>query len=60
MGLRRKELLDELWAANNDLAHAIIGHMAGDPIGEQKKAVAKAGIERITATLLEITHPEKR
>ena len=58
-GAQRKAALFELRMAHTMLTHAIIGHVAGDPKGEEKKKDAQADIEAYTALLLEITHPPK-
>ena len=58
-GAQRRAALDELWQANNALTHAIIGYVAGDPRGEEKRAAAKADIAKYEAILLDITYPEK-
>jgi len=56
---RRLELLGKLWMAENDLTHAIIGYLAGDPVGKTKQETARAEIATIESELNTICHPEK-
>ena len=54
-GARKKALMEELRMARTLLDHAIIAYMAGDPEGENKKAVARAEMDCIIFELTSIT-----